>query len=262
MGFLLDIFKRHEMIRTLALRDFQSRYAATVAGSLWTLLHPVAVVTVFYFVFSVGFKAKGPGDTPFILWFVSGLVAWFYFNDTLIAITDCVTRNGHLVKKTIFPVEVLPLVQILSALIPHMIFLVIVAALLEFNNVSFAPFRLLVVYFIFCATVLLLGLGWLLSALQVFYRDIAQVLTIVLNLWFWVTPIVWAPELMPEKYHWVFTWNPVHYLVDGYRGMLIHPQPVWPDAAQTLHFWGVTLLVLALGVAVFRRLKPEFADVL
>ena len=76
MGFLLNILRRHEMIRTLALRDFQSRYAATVAGSLWTLLHPVAIVAVFYFVFAVGFKAKGPDSTPFIVWFRISVGSW------------------------------------------------------------------------------------------------------------------------------------------------------------------------------------------
>lgn len=262
MGILLDIAKRHEMIRTLALRDFQSRYIATLAGSLWTILHPIAIVVVFYFVFAVGFKSKGPGSTPFIIWFVTGLVAWFYFNDTLIIITDCITRNSYLVKKTIFPIEVLPLVQIFSALIPHVIFLAIVGILLVANDVPLMPFRLLVVYFIFCSTILLLGLGWLLSALQVFYRDIAQALSIIMNLWFWVTPIVWTPELMPEKYHWVFTSNPAHYLVEGYRGVLIYPQPVWPTTLETLYFWSIALPLFVLGITVFQRLKPEFADVL
>lgn len=250
------------MIRVLALRDFQSRYAGTVAGSLWTLAHPIAIMAVFYFVFSVGFKAKAPDDVPFIIWFAVGLMAWFYFNEGLGSIVNSVVKSSHLVKKTVFPVEVLAIVHIVSAMLPHLVFLAVVAAVLLINNVPFDGFRLLVFYFMFCTTVLLLGLGWFVSALEVFYRDTSQALTIIMNLWFWMTPIVWDSRMMPDEYHWLFAWNPMHYVVDGYRGMLIYSQPKWPETSETLIFWCMALGFLALGSVVFRRLKPEFADVL
>ncbi|MDR6395713.1 ABC transporter permease [Herbaspirillum seropedicae] len=262
MSFLLSAFRHREMIRVLALRDFQSRYAGTVAGSLWTVAHPIAIVTVFYFVFSIGFKSKAPDNVPFILWFAVGLMAWFYFNDGLQAIANSITGNPHLVKKTVFPVEVLAVVQIVSALLPHLAFLAVVTVVLLFNEIPLEAFRLQVFYFMLCTTVLLLGLGWLISALQVFYRDISQALTIILNLWFWATPIVWDSKMMPPEYNWIFVFNPMHYVVDGYRGMLIYAQPKWPDSTETMIFWTITLGMLALGSVVFRRLKPEFADVL
>lgn len=262
MNFIVSAFKHRELILVLALRDFQSRYAGTVAGSLWTLAHPIAIITVFYFVFSVGFKSKAPEGVPFILWFSVGLMAWFYFNDALVSAASSIARNSHLVKKTVFPVEVLAIVQIVSSLLPHLVFLFVVAIVLLMNHVSFEGFRLLVFYFMFCTTVLLLGLGWLLSALEVFYRDISQALTIIMNLWFWMTPIVWDSKMMPEKYQWLFAANPMHYIVDGYRGMLIYPQAKWPDTYETIIFWCVALGLFVLGSAVFRRLKPEFADVL
>ena len=262
MSFIFSVFRYREMIRVLAIRDFQSRYAGTVAGSLWTLAHPMAIIAVFYFVFSVGFKAKAPGHVPFVLWFSVGLMAWFYFNEGLIAITNSVVQNAHLVKKTIFPVEILAIVQIVSALLPHLGFLVVVAAVLVMNHVPFDGYRLFVFYFMFCTIVLLLGLGWFLSALEVFYRDTSQAMSIIMNLWFWVTPIVWDSAMMPNKYHWLFTWNPMHYVVDGYRGMLIYSQPKWPPVSETVYFWCVALVMLVLGSNMFRRLKPEFADVL
>ena len=251
-----------EMVSALALRDFQRRYAGTIAGSLWAVAHPLAIVAVFYFVFSIGFKAKGPDDVPFILWFSVGLMAWSFFNDTLIAITNSIVGNAHLVKKTVFPVEILAVVQMVSSLLPHLVFLAVIVIVLALNNIDFHSYRFLVFYFMLCSGVLVLGLGWILSALEVFYRDISQALTIIMNLWFWLTPIVWDPALMPQEYHWIFTWNPLNYVVDGYRGMLIYSQPRWPDISDTTHFWCVALSLLLLGSTVFRRLKPEFADVL
>ena len=262
MSFLLNIIRHHEMIRALALRDFQSRYAGTVAGSFWTLAHPVAVVVVFYFVFSVGFKSKAPDDVPFILWFSVGLMAWFYFNEGLVAVTNSIARNSHLVKKTVFPIEILAVVQIVSSLLPHLVFFSVVVVALALNDIAFEWFRLGVLYYMLCTTVILLGLGWLLSALEVFCRDISQSLTIIMNLWFWITPIVWDSDMMPQEYHWIFRWNPVHYIVEGYRGVLIYAHPKWPEPTETLYFWCLSLGLLTLGAAAFRRLKPEFADVL
>lgn len=250
------------MIFTLALRDLQSKYAGTLGGTLWAFTHPLSVVVIFYFVFAVGFRAQGPSNTPFILWFVCGLVPWFFFGETLKAITDSIYSNGHLVKKTVFPTEILPIVQLISGLFPHAIFLLIVVGMLAFFKVPFLAERLLVVYFLICNCVLLIGLGSMLSALQVFYRDISQGLTIVLNMWFWITPIVWSLDIMPAKFHGLMFYNPIYYIVEGYRGLLIFNSVVWPSAGATVYFWSVTALSFIVGTYVFRRLKPEFADIM
>lgn len=262
LGIFGNIMQHRRVIHALALRELKSRYAGTLAGTFWMIFHPIAIITVFYFVFAVGFKAKAPGSAPFILWFVTGLIVWFYFNDTLLAITGAVMSNAHLVKKTIFPTEVLPLVQIGAGLITHLVFLGVVIAILVFYQVPFEPGRLLVVYFMLCTTALLLGMGWLLAALQVFYRDISQAMTIIMNLLFWMTPIVWTQDLLPAAYRNLLALNPVYYLVEGYRNLLIYPQPVLPTLTGTLVFWTEAGLLLLLGSTVFQRLKPEFADML
>ena len=263
---IIDLFRNvtryRSMIFALALRDLESRYAGTLGGTLWAFAHPVAIVVVFYFVFAIGFMAQGPVNTPFILWFVCGLVPWFFFGETLTAITNSITCNTHLVKKTVFPTEILPLVHLVSGLFPHAIFLLILSGMLVFFKIPLSLDRLGVAYFLICNCVFLLGLGWMLSALQVFYRDIAQGLTIILNLWFWITPIVWSPDIMPPEYRGLMFYNPVFYLIEGYRGMLIFESAVWPGALATAYFWSVTALFFIFGNYVFRRLKPEFADVI
>ena len=260
---LFQVVLRHRpMILALALRDLQSRFAGTLGGVLWTFAHPLAVISIFYFVFAVGFRSQGPNGIPFILWFVCGLVPWFFFNETLLAITDSVTRHAYLVKKTIFPSEVLPFVHLTSGLFPHMIFMLIVVCLLSYLGVPFLVDRFLVLYFLLCTCVLLLGLGWMLSACQVFYRDISHALSIVLNLLFWTTPIVWSPENIPLEYRSLLFYNPVYYIVEGYRGLLIFDMVVWPSLWHTAYFWTVAGLTFITGAYVFSRLKPEFADVM
>lgn len=250
------------MILALAVRDLQSRYVGTLGGILWTFAHPLAIISIFYFVFAVGFKSQGPERTPFILWFVCGLVPWFFFNETLLAATNALTNHAHLIKKTVFPSEILPVVNVTSGMVPHVIFLLIVAGMLAWFNVPFTPGRLLVVYFLFCTCVLLIGLSWLLSAIQVFYRDVSHALSIVLNLWFWATPIVWSSDKMPEEYRWVLFYNPMYYIIEGYRGLLIFNQTVWPSLEHTAYFGGAVTVTFVAGAYVFGRLKPEFADVM
>lgn len=249
------------MIYAMALRDFESRFIGTLGGTIWAVIQPLSTIVVFYLVFAVGLRVQSPGDTPFILWFVGGLAPWFMFNDTLQAIAGSVTGNAHLVKKTVFPTEVLALVKIASAVLPHLIFLIIVAAMLVFFQIPLHIERILVVYYFVCIVVLLLGIGWLLSALQTFYRDIGQALTIFLNVWFWATPIVWPEQNIPETYRWILTYNPMYYIVSGYRESLIYPHVVWPGITQTIFFWCFAAASVLVGSFVFNRLKPEFADV-
>lgn len=250
------------MILALAVRELQSRYVGTLGGILWTFAHPMAVITVFYFVFAIGFRSQGPAGAPFMLWFVCGLVPWFFFNETLLAATDSITRHAHLIKKTVFPSEILPLVNITAGLVPHSIFLIIVAGLLAWYEVPFAAGRLLVLYFLLCTCVLLVGLGWLLSAIQVFYRDVSHALSILLNLWFWTTPIVWSSDMIPVEYRGLLFFNPMYYIIEGYRGLLVFNEIVWPSAAHTAYFWCVVTATFLAGAYVFGRLKPEFADVM
>lgn len=259
---LRNLYRHQTMILALAVRELQSRYVGTLGGILWTFVHPLAVIAVFYFVFAVVFKSQGPDRTPFMLWFVGGLVPWFFFTETLSAGTDSITRHAHLIKKTVFPSEILAVVNVTVGLVPHTVFLFIVAGLLAVFNVRFAADRLLVVYFLVCTCVLLIGLSWLLSAIQVFYRDVSHVLSIVLNLWFWATPIVWSSDKMPEEYRGLLFCNPMYYIIEGYRGLLIFNETVWPSAGHTAYFWGAVTVMFLAGAYVFGRLKPEFADVM
>lgn len=262
LRFVADVMKHREMIIALSTRDLQSRYAGTLGGMVWAFVHPIAAVCIFYFVFAVGFRAHGPNNIPFILWFVCGLAPWYFFNDTLQIITNAITANAYLVTKTVFPTEILPLVYIISGLFPHFVFLVLLGIMMSVFHVPFSADRVMVLYYLGCMITLLLGLGWLLSALQVFYRDIGQALTIFLNMWFWMTPIVWVQNIVPPAYQGILASNPIYYIVQGYRGMMIYKSPIWPTLHETVMFWSLTIGILLMGAFVFQRLRPEFADVI
>lgn len=260
--FLRNIYRRHDMIWVMAGRELATRYAGTLGGFLWVIVQPVATVLVFWFVFSVGFKSRGPTGAPFILYFVCGYVPWLFFNETLAASTNGIMGNAHLVKKIAFPTEIIPVMYMVAGLVAHGVLLAIAIGIAWLNGVSLSFYVFQILYYFLALCVFSLGLSWALAALNVFHRDIGQAMAVVLNLWFWMTPIVWSLNIIPEHYRWLVELNPMLYVVDGYRNALLYHQWIWPDLTQSAYFWIVAIGVFGLGGYVFRRLKPEFADVL
>ena len=261
--YLITAYHNRETIFVLAVRDIQGKYAGTLGGMFWALFQPVSTIIIYYFVFAVGFRAKGPEDSSFIFWLVCGLIPWFYINEVLPGITCVVTNNSHLVKKTIFPVEILPFVQILSGLFPHIIFLTLLCLMLIFSGFSIGLHAIaLLMYYLFCMILFVLGFGWFLSALQVLSRDTSQAVSPFLNLWFWVTPIVWSKTMIPESYRWVLEMNPISFIVEGYRSALIGGNGAQPGELSETIYLGICIFMLIFGSYIFNKLKPQFADVL
>lgn len=249
-------------ILSLAGRSFKTRFVGTGAGIVWSIVFPLATVFLYWVVFSLGFKAKGPNGIPFDIYFMTAFLPWSFFTEALSASTNSVFGNSHLVKKMVFPTETLPLVEILAATVGHLILLIFTIALLLIHNIVPGWGIIQLAYAYLCAVVLVLGLGWLLAAVNVFHRDVGQSLTVVLSFWFWATPIVWSVDMLPERWRPLMDINPVYHIVESYRNALLYDRPVWHDLTQLSLFW-ITVLILGIfGAYVFRRLKPEFADVI
>jgi ABC-type polysaccharide/polyol phosphate export permease len=261
-NFLRRIYIYRSIIITMAIREIQTRYVGTLAGFVWSIVNPLMMILVFWFVFSVGFKVRPIGNAPFIVVFLCGLIPWTMFNDTLMANTNSITRNVHLVKKMVFPTEILPIVNLVASLITHGIMLGILVVLLLFNKISFSIYNMQFLYYLVALSVFTIGLSWCFSAINVFYRDVGQIISVVLNMWFWMTPIVWLIEIVPPDYQYIIKLNPIYYIVEGYRFSFIYHATLWNNYPLGIYYWGVALLSFIIGGTIFRKLKPEFADVL
>jgi len=262
MGLARKVYSRRLMIWTMAVRQIQSRYAGSVGGFLWAIVCPLMTVLIYWFVFSVGLRVRPVGDLPFVVVLFCGLTAWTLFSETVLMSLTSVMANKHLVSKTVFPTEVLPLVCLVAGLVTHVIMVVILIALVLANGISLSAYALQWPYYVVGLSVLLLGLGWLLAALNVFYRDTGHAVGIILNLWFWMSPIVWAMESIPKQYHFYLKLNPLCYIVEGYKACFLYPKPFWHNWTEGIYFWVVSLAMLVGGGLFFRRLKSGFADVI
>ena len=260
--FLELILKQRYLIVSMAKREIAEQYVGSFLGFIWTFIKPLVMISVFWFVFSVGFKSKPMGDVPFVVWLTSGMAPWFFFSETIMASTGAVVGNAPLVKKTLFPSQILPVVKLLSGLITHAVFLSILFALLFLQGISIGLHVIQFVYYLFCLSVLTLGFSWFCASLNVFVRDVGQIVALVLQVGFWGTPIFWDINMMsPGVQQWLKL-NPVYYIVQGYRESFIYYVPFWHHKMYTLYFWAFAGVVILCGAYVFRKLKPQFADVL
>ncbi|MBF0279413.1 MAG: ABC transporter permease [SAR324 cluster bacterium] len=256
------IIHHRYMIRVMAIREIKSRYVGSIIGLFWSVIHPIMMVFIYWFVFSLGFKVQPNENIPFVLWFFCAFVPWSTFSEMLGATTNSVVIHGTLIKRTLFPSEILPFIYLVSSGISHLIMLAILLVMLMFNGIPFSWHNLQFLYYWFALTVLMLGLGWLFSGINVFLRDTHQLVGVLLQMWFWGTPIFWTLEMLPRKLHLILKLNPMFYIVQGYRDSFLYQRPIWDNPKMGLYFWGLCLPLLLIGGLVFRKLKPDFADVL
>ena len=259
---IIDFYTNRRLIMSLAANDFKTKYAGSYFGIVWAFVQPVCTILVFWFVFQVGFRSADIGDVPFILWFSSGLIPWFFFSDAWSSSANAFIEYSYLVKKIVFKINILPLVKIISALFVHVFFVIFMAVIFICYGYYPNSFWAQTIYYMFCMIILVLGLGMLTAPLMVFFRDLGQVMSIVLQFGMWLTPIMWDINRIPPQYQWIFKLNPMYYIVQGYRDSMLNGVWFYDNIKQMLYFWAATLTIVFVGSLIYRRLKPHFADVL
>lgn len=260
--FARNLIERRTLIFQLVKRDFQQRYIGSAAGWLWGLIHPLVLLGSYVFVFDYCLQTTTDPNAvtsnyPMLLF--AGILPWLLFSETVQRSSACLVEQANLITKTVFPAEIVPVSIFLSSLISHLLALMLVvgsaAVFLKHFNALLAilPVAMLLV------GLLAVGIGWIAAALHVYLRDTAQVLAVLLTLWFWATPI-----MLPEsKYRgwavFILRANPLTYMVRAYREILLGHRIPFGDLALTGLF---AVAAFFCGGMVFRYMKRGFADVL
>jgi lipopolysaccharide transport system permease protein/teichoic acid transport system permease protein len=259
--FRLLLARRH-LILELVKREVASQYIGSRLGFVWTIVNPLFLILIFWFVFGFGLKTQPMQDIPFSVWLTAGMAPWFNFSEIWSRATGSIVANPHLVRKVNFPTSILPVATVGAALVSHVIFLALLLVLMLGYGIPLRLWIFQAFYYYFAMVVLVLGLSWLSASLNVLFRDTGQVVQLLLQIGFWTTPIFWDIRIMPPTVQTLLKLNPIYYIVQGYRNSFIYGVPFWQDWRWGLYFWGVALVVLLLGALVFKRLRPHFADVL
>ncbi len=218
---------------------------------------------MYYFIFSVILKLKlGPeyGGASFAIWLVAGLLPWMFFAEVVTQSPGVVLEQSSLITKMAFPSELLPLTNLLAALINHLIGVVIFIGILLAIGYGISLNILLIFPSLIATGILALGISWILSALNVFLRDIGQIVAVFVNIWFFMTPIIYPKHFVPDRFQVLYGLNPMLHTVEVYRTGLLGNTDINVTGISYLMLLGLTIFVL--GGLIFRKLKPTFADVL
>ncbi|HEY9726028.1 MAG TPA: ABC transporter permease [Chroococcales cyanobacterium] len=257
----------YDLLRTLVRRDLEARYKGSILGNLWPLVNQLSQLLIYTYVFSIvlnvklSLKGLPANDAMFGLWLFAGLLPWMAFTNGLTQAASSVLGQPNLVKKVVFPLALLPLVPILSAFIESAFGLMALIVLVAISSQTLNSTLALLPLVWLPQLLLTFGLGYLAAGFTVFLRDIPQTLTVLLNLLFYLTPIVYPASVIPERWRdFVFWLNPLAAIAEVYRDLVL--------VGEVQHWgeWGVAsaiaLVVFWVGFWCYQRLRPGFADVL
>ncbi|QYR21218.1 ABC transporter permease [Paenibacillus sp. sptzw28] len=244
-------------------RDLKTKYAGSYLGLLWSIIHPISQILIFSFIFSVVMRIKlGPEFTGvnFTVWLVCGLIPWLYFVEVVSRAPNTIMDNVNLVTKMRFNSELLSFNYLISGLINHFISFCLLLIFLLANGIDLKATVFVLPLYLVGISLFMLGLSWLLASLTVYLRDIGQFIGVVLNLWFYFTPIVFPFSAIPNEYKVYLEINPVFYLIEGYRMILLSDEPI--NFYGLMYLFAAGMAMFLIGGLIFRKLKSGFADVL
>lgn len=251
------------LFRQLLVRDIRSRFVGSVSGWLWVVITPLLLLGVYGFVFGVIFRARVPEglDMPFVAWLATALWPWLAFSEGVLRGSQSILQHSALVSKVALRRELLVIASVTSVFILHMAGYAAVLIVLKSIGVpvhlSGIPSMILTLLTLYLLT---LGLGLALAAIQVFIRDLEQALPTLFMFWFFLTPILYAPEMLPDRMARFLEFNPLTWWMGEIRNALLMGQD-WPTLVLVVLATGA-IIVLWLGLRLFRRLSPYFEDFL
>ncbi|WP_029323097.1 ABC transporter permease [Butyrivibrio sp. AE3004] len=263
----VELFNSRKLIWRLAVNDFKKRYAGSYMGVVWALVQPVVTVLMYWFVFDRIFHTRsqmvaGGIDVPYVLFLTTGLVPWFFFNEALMNGTTSLLEYNYLVKKVLFKISILPLIKIIAALFIHVFFAGVMLVVSCMYGYYPTIYTTQIFYYAICEFILVLSICYTTCAVVVFFRDLTQILAIVLQVGQWATPILWDINMLPDNLKWIIKLNPMTYIVNGYRSSVYGNEWFFEHFYSSTYFWIVVVALFCIGSLIFKRSKTHFADVL
>lgn len=262
---IFEVFrKNYQLIWRMAYKEMTDRYAGSALGLFWALFYPLFLVGLYALIFTFIFQVKINADSSsleYALYAIAGLVPWIVMQEGLVKSTNSVISNSSLVKQVIFPVNILPINGILTSFLTLIIGFVIFIAIVIFGLPSLLSWTLallpivILIHFLF-----LVGLGWILAALAVYFRDLKEIVSIVLLVGMFITPVLYIENSIPTAFRIPILLNPMTHLINMYRDVIFYGRFDHPWSFVV--FGGLSVVIFFVGFYFFQKLKSFFANVL
>lgn len=241
----------------LTQKEIKARYKQSFLGYAWVVFNPFAQLLVYSFVFSIVFRFP-TGNEPYSIFLFAGLLPWVFTQTSIAGGTESLVNNASLLKKVRFPREVIPYSFVLAKIVDFLFSSIVFIAFLYFYKVSLAWSALLVPVIFLVQLILTMGITLLLSAANLFYRDIQYLTNLVLMLWMYMTPVVYPLSMVPRQYVWLYKLNPMVGIIEAYRSALFGNQIEW-----SIFWWAAALSIgiFAVAYTIFKFSEKYFADI-
>ncbi len=255
MIFINELCKYREFLKTSIRKEFRGKYKKSFLGVFWSFLNPLFQLLVYAFVFPFILGNKIENYTVFL---IVALMPWTFFNNTIIQSAACIVNNAGIVKKVYFPREILPISVTTSNLINFLITQVIVLAALMISGIGIGKSIIIFPVIVLMQYILQLGLAFIFSAITVYVRDVEYIISIFMMLMFYLCPIVYEANMIPENFLTFFKFNPMFHIITFYRTILYNRKI--PNLLEVGEIFIVCLLVLFVGYEIFKKMKKRFAE--
>ena len=263
---LENLYKYRVLIRSLVSRELKARYRGSMLGFFWSFFNPLLLLIVYTIVFNYILPNRALETQPYALFLFCGLLPWTWFSSSLLEASNVIASGGNLIKKIIFPAEVLPVVSVIANMIHFLLGTPILILFMILYRVPFTPYLVFFPVLVFIQFVLTLGFSLLVSSLSVHFRDLRDILANLLTLWFFSTPIIYPltfviqqdDQLISRIFRKVLYVNPLSYIMDGYHQSIFHGN--LPDLPSLLVVFSGSVILFLFGYFVFDRLRDTFAE--
>ena len=257
--YLTELIGARELLFTWAMRDFRVRYSQSILGAAWAILQPLSLMVIFSIIFSFFIKIP-TGDIPYPIFVYTALLPWGFFSGALSTAIPSLVTNMNLVSKIYFPREILPLSAIMVSFIDFLIASTVYVLMIFLYRFPVGLAILLVPGVLFIQILLTFGISLLASTIMVFYRDVRFVIPLVLQIWMYLSAIIYPVSVVPERFRPIFFLNPMAVFIDTYRRLILYNQiPDWLYLGYATLFSSILTVVAYL---YFKRMEKQFADLI
>lgn len=247
-----------ELIINFAIREIKAKYKQAALGVSWAVLQPLLQIVIMTLVFSVFARVPSEG-IPYPLFLFTCLLPWLFFAGALNRGTTALTNQAGLITKIYFPRESLVIAGLIASLVDFAIAASLYVLMLIYYGVSLSPYALMAIPIFVAQTILVFGLMLLLAPLNAFYRDVSQLMPVLIQFWQYLTPIMYPMKMVPERYQALYSLNPMVGIMEGYRSVLLRHE--MPDLTLLAYAYGVGIVLLIFGYSQFKRVEMKLADI-
>lgn len=255
MKVFKELYQYRELLKTNVQKEIRGKYKGSFLGVLWSFLNPLLMVLVYALVFPYIMRTNVDN---YLVYLITGVIPWNFFTTCITTGCNCVWINGGIIKKVYFPREILPISVVAAGLINFLISCVIILLFVLFGGIGFSIQLLWLPLIAIIQSALSLGLLFILSAINVYVRDIEYLVGFLLNLLFYATPILYTADMFPESIRWVLYLNPMTTIIESYRNIFYYQQS--PALTSLMIVFAVSFIILIIGYLIFKKLERGFAE--